>query len=90
MLTKCTSLARNSHLEKLSIQFLLPVHVPGTNLSGYNAPRSLRSKVTQNMRSHINSCHLDTTHHHPVAADTAVDTVVAKVGTPDNTGHNVA
>ncbi|GKG42270.1 hypothetical protein Tco_0476568, partial [Tanacetum coccineum] len=37
------------------------------------------------MRSHTNSCRLDTTHHHP--ADTAVDTVVAEVGTADNTGH---
>ncbi|GKB43509.1 hypothetical protein Tco_0888451, partial [Tanacetum coccineum] len=43
------------------------------------------------MRSHTNSCHLDTTHHHhhPAAADTAVDTVV-EVGTADNTGHTAA
>ncbi|GKG00067.1 hypothetical protein Tco_0301757 [Tanacetum coccineum] len=33
------------------------------------------------MRSHINSCCLDTTHHHPAAADTAVDTVVVKLNT---------
>ncbi|GKC54907.1 hypothetical protein Tco_1077652 [Tanacetum coccineum] len=34
------------------------------------------------MRSHTNSCHLDTTYHHPAVADTAVE-----VGTTDNTGH---
>ncbi|GJR94578.1 hypothetical protein Tco_0266752 [Tanacetum coccineum] len=36
-------------------------------------------------------CHLDTTHHHPVAvADTAVDIVVVEVGTADNTDHTAA
>ncbi|GJZ13353.1 hypothetical protein Tco_0548583 [Tanacetum coccineum] len=38
------------------------------------------------MRSHTNSCHLDTTHHYPVAVDTAV----AEVGTANNTGHTAA
>ncbi|GKG46080.1 hypothetical protein Tco_0498526, partial [Tanacetum coccineum] len=38
-----------------------------------------------------NSCRLNTTHHHLVAAaDTTVDTVVVKVGTTDNTGHTAA
>ncbi|GJR53315.1 reverse transcriptase domain-containing protein [Tanacetum coccineum] len=32
-------------------------------------------------------CHLDTTHHHPPAV---ADTVVAEVGTADNTDHTVA
>ncbi|GKE95165.1 hypothetical protein Tco_1580020, partial [Tanacetum coccineum] len=37
-----------------------------------------------------NVCRLDTTHHHPAAAaDTTVDTVVAEVGTTDNTSHTV-
>ncbi|GKD49998.1 hypothetical protein Tco_1278974 [Tanacetum coccineum] len=31
-------------------------------------------------------CRLDTTHHHPAAANT----VVVEVGTADNTGHTVA
>ncbi|GKG35062.1 hypothetical protein Tco_0440216, partial [Tanacetum coccineum] len=36
-------------------------------------------------------CHLDTTHHHPAAAaDIAVDTVVAEVGTANNTDHTAA
>ncbi|GKE04970.1 hypothetical protein Tco_1396988, partial [Tanacetum coccineum] len=30
-----------------------------------------------------NSCHLDTTRHHPAAADT----MMAEAGTADNTGH---
>ncbi|GJT30083.1 hypothetical protein Tco_0910358, partial [Tanacetum coccineum] len=38
-----------------------------------------------------NLCRLDTTHHHPAAAaDIAVDTVVAEVGTTDSTGHTAA
>ncbi|GKF19789.1 hypothetical protein Tco_0068427 [Tanacetum coccineum] len=35
-------------------------------------------------------CRLDTTHHHSSAIDTVVDTMVAKVGTADNTGHTTA
>ncbi|GKB52335.1 hypothetical protein Tco_0903088 [Tanacetum coccineum] len=43
------------------------------------------------MRSHTNLCRLDTTHHHHVAAaDTVVDTVVAEVGTANNTSHIAA
>ncbi|GKC54697.1 hypothetical protein Tco_1077442 [Tanacetum coccineum] len=38
------------------------------------------------MRSHTNSCRLDTTHHYLAAADTAV----AEVGIADNTGHTAA
>ncbi|GJR31926.1 hypothetical protein Tco_1108158 [Tanacetum coccineum] len=37
-----------------------------------------------------NSCRLDTTHHHhAAAANTAVDTMVAEVGTADNTSHTM-
>ncbi|GJR31498.1 hypothetical protein Tco_1107730 [Tanacetum coccineum] len=40
------------------------------------------------MRVNItNSCHLDTTRHHPAAA--VAGTVVAEVGTADSTGHTV-
>ncbi|GKF81659.1 hypothetical protein Tco_0240261 [Tanacetum coccineum] len=36
-------------------------------------------------------CHLDTIRHHPAAAaDSAMDTVVAKVGTAENTDHTTA
>ncbi|GJY93031.1 hypothetical protein Tco_0508813 [Tanacetum coccineum] len=40
---------------------------------------------------HTTSCViLDTTRHHPAAADTAVDTVVAEMGTADNIDHTAA
>nr|GFB28851.1 hypothetical protein [Tanacetum cinerariifolium] len=37
-----------------------------------------------------NSCHLDTTRHHPAAADTVVGTLVAEVDTANSTGHTAA
>ncbi|GKG59497.1 hypothetical protein Tco_0605148, partial [Tanacetum coccineum] len=44
------------------------------------------------MRSHNNLCRLDTTHHYPAAtaAGIVVDTMVAEVGTTDNTDHTKA
>ncbi|GKD41826.1 hypothetical protein Tco_1266471 [Tanacetum coccineum] len=42
--------------------------------------------MTQTCGHTTNLCHLDTTRHHPAA----VDTVVAKAGTANNTGHTAA
>ncbi|GJV82986.1 hypothetical protein Tco_1522884 [Tanacetum coccineum] len=46
-----------------------------------------KTYVTQTCGHVTNSCHLDTTRHHPAAA--VASTVVAEMGTADSTGRTI-